>query len=84
MTFYFKTRSISPTAGGGGDVVWGSIDGNLSDQTDLTEALGGKQATLVSGTNIKTINNQSLLGSGNLSVGVTATYNAEERMLTLA
>lgn len=31
--------------------------------------LGGKQATLVSGTNIKTINSTSLLGSGNISVG---------------
>ena len=32
--------------------------------TDLT----GKQDTLVSGTNIKTINNQSLLGSGNIDI----------------
>lgn len=31
-------------------------------------ALAGKQATLVSGTNIKTINNESLLGSGNISI----------------
>jgi hypothetical protein len=31
-------------------------------------ALAGKQATLVSGTNIKTINNQSLLGSGNITI----------------
>lgn len=30
--------------------------------------LGGKQATLVSGQNIKTINNQSLLGSGNITI----------------
>lgn len=30
--------------------------------------LSGKQDTLVSGTNIKTINNQSLLGSGNINV----------------
>jgi len=29
----------------------------------------GKQATLVSGTNIKTINNQNILGSGNIEVG---------------
>lgn len=29
----------------------------------------GKQATLVSGTNIKTINNTSLLGSGNIALG---------------
>jgi hypothetical protein len=31
-------------------------------------AFNGKQAALVSGTNIKTINNNSLLGSGNLNV----------------
>lgn len=31
-------------------------------------AVGAKQDTLVSGTNIKTINNQSLLGSGNISI----------------
>ena len=33
-----------------------------------------RQATLVSGTNIKTVNNESLLGSGNISVG-GATYS---------
>jgi len=31
-------------------------------------ALNGKQATLVSGTNIKTINGDSLLGSGNITI----------------
>lgn len=31
-------------------------------------ALGDKQDTLVSGTNIKTVNNQSLLGSGNITI----------------
>ena len=30
--------------------------------------LGGKQPTLVSGSNIKTINNQSVLGSGNMNI----------------
>lgn len=34
----------------------------------VTTALGGKQATLVSGTNIKTVNDTSLLGSGNISI----------------
>lgn len=34
----------------------------------LFNTLSGKQATLVSGTNIKTINNTSLLGSGNINV----------------
>ena len=35
---------------------------------ELTPADIGAQPTLVSGTNIKTINNQSLLGSGNISI----------------
>lgn len=34
----------------------------------ITTALNGKQDTLVSGTNIKTINNTSLLGSGNIDI----------------
>lgn len=38
-----------------------------SDIADINTALSGKQATLVSGTNIKTVNGQSLLGSGNLA-----------------
>lgn len=48
--------------------VWGQITGLLSDQTDLQEALDDKQDTLVSGTNIKTINNTSILGSGNIDI----------------
>ena len=54
--------------GGGGSAVWGSITGTLSNQTDLQTELNAKQATLVSGTNIKTINGNSLLGSGNLTI----------------
>lgn len=50
--------------------------GNVDNTSDLSKpistatqtALDGKQATLVSGTNIKTINNQSLLGSGNIDI----------------
>lgn len=34
----------------------------------IESAVSGKQDTLVSGTNIKTINNQSLLGEGNLTI----------------
>lgn len=55
----------------GSDFEWGNITGSISNQTDLANALSGKQATLVSGTNIKTINNESLLGSGNIDVNST-------------
>lgn len=40
----------------------------MSSITGLVSALSGKQETLVSGTNIKTLNNNSLLGSGNLDL----------------
>jgi hypothetical protein len=52
----------------GSSPAWGSITGTLSSQTDLQNALNSKQASLVSGTNIKTINGSSILGSGNLSI----------------
>lgn len=42
-----------------------ALPGNLSA---LNAALAGKQAALVSGTNIKTVNGNSLLGSGDLVI----------------
>ena len=55
---------------------WGGITGTLSAQTDLDGALGGKQATLVSATNIKTVNGSSLLGAGDLVVGGSVAWGA--------
>jgi hypothetical protein len=52
----------------GGTTDWGDIGGTLSNQTDLQSALDAKQDTLVSGTNIKTINDESILGSGNITI----------------
>ena len=55
-------------AASGGGATWGGITGTLSAQTDLQGALNGKQNTLVSGTNIKTVNGNSLLGSGDVTI----------------
>jgi hypothetical protein len=50
-------------------------DGNITlgklhtDVQTPINAVAGKQATLVSGTNIKTLNGGSIVGSGNLIVG---------------
>lgn len=41
----------------------------IADVTNLQSALDGKQDALVSGTSIKTVNGESILGSGDLSVG---------------
>lgn len=40
----------------------------VANYDDLTNELSTKQDTLVSGTNIKTINNNSILGSGNITI----------------
>jgi hypothetical protein len=53
----------------GGGATWGGITGTLSTQTDLQSALNAKQDTLVSTTNIKSVNGNSLVGSGNVTIG---------------
>lgn len=46
-----------------------SSSGNGITQQEAEQLLATKQDKLVSGTNIKTINNTTLLGSGNIPVG---------------
>lgn len=57
------------------NTIWGGITGTLANQTDLQNALNTKQATLVSGTNIKTINGSSILGAGDLVISGMPTAN---------
>jgi hypothetical protein len=64
-----KTGSVALAKG---DVGLSNVD-NTSDadkavSTATQTALNAKQDTLVSGTNIKTINNESILGSGNITI----------------
>lgn len=47
----------------------------LATSKVIKTAVDGKQATLVSGTNIKTINNTSILGSGNITIGEGVTID---------
>jgi hypothetical protein len=65
-----KTGSVSLAKG---DVGLGNVDNTADADKPISSAtqsaLNAKQATLVSGTNIKTINGDSLLGSGNITVG---------------
>jgi hypothetical protein len=64
-----KTGSVSLAKG---DVGLGNVDNTADADKPISSAtqsaLNAKQATLVSGTNIKTINNESLLGSGNITI----------------
>ena len=70
------------------DVGLGNVD-NTSDankpvSTATLTALNAKQATLVSATNIKTINGASILGSGDMSVALNTTVTLEHLPSTTA
>ena len=70
------------------------LNADLVDDTNATNkfvtasektAWNNKQDMLVSGTNIKTINNESILGSGNINIsGSTGLFQAEYGVTTLA
>lgn len=75
-TFLRENTGFNPASGGSG-AEWGDITGTLSTQTDLQSELDDKQDTLVSATNIKTINGTSVLGSGDLEVGGGSGYHVQ-------
>lgn len=78
-----KANLASPTFTGTVSGITASMVGlgNVNNTSDLAKpisiatqaALDGKQATLVSATNIKTVNGNTLLGSGDIVVGGGAT-----------
>lgn len=76
---YANGRTWGFTNGGGiaiaekGGQSFLQVDGDMYvheglDKVATLNDINGKQATLVSGTNIKTINSTSILGSGNISI----------------
>lgn len=63
--------SLSQLTNDAGFATLAEVNSLLADyvkSNDLTSLLAGKQDTLVSGTNIKTINGQSILGEGNIEI----------------
>lgn len=68
-----------------------TVDDHLSLESEnpvqnkvVTAALNGKQATLVSGENVKTINGQSILGGGNIEIeGGSADARVENEVLII-
>ena len=72
---YYYNGTAWVAVSGGGSAIWGNITGTLSSQTDLQSALNAKQATLVSGTNIKTINGTTILGSGDIVIAAITSLN---------
>lgn len=63
-SFSYQTRPYTTDAE---KAAW-NAKADVSAVTAISDSLSGKQDTLVSGTNIKTINNTSLLGSGNIDI----------------
>jgi len=65
--------------GSGVSEIWLNVKNYVYSQ------LLGKQDTLVSGSNIKTVNNQSLLGSGNVTfTPPTFAYDSSTETLTVS
>ena len=60
--------TVSSVNGQTGDVVITAESLNVYNKTEIDTALNGKQDSLVSGTNIKTINGNSILGEGNIEI----------------
>lgn len=96
-----STDVYAPTSGGG-SASWGSISGTLADQTDLNTALSGKANTsaiptktsdltndsgfLTQHQSIKTLNSETLVGSGDVSTHqsetVTVSGGSASKQLT--
>jgi hypothetical protein len=77
-----ETKKITPTALKTAlslNAVDNTTDANKPISSATQTALDAKQATLVSATNIKTINSTTILGSGNIAVEptITATTSAD-------
>jgi hypothetical protein len=87
-----ETKKITPTALKTAlslNNVDNTSDANKPVSTATQTALDAKQATLVSGTNIKTINSTSILGSGNIAIssavawgGITGTLSNQTDLQT--
>ena len=80
--------NITIEGGGGGGTVDQTFDGT-SQNAQSGVAIQGElstnyQSKLVSGTNIKTVNNESILGSGNIDISGNITYNSTNERITWA
>jgi hypothetical protein len=65
LSSYATTASVTSGLAGKANTTHSHAE---ADITGLTADLASKQATLVSGTNIKTVNGNSLLGSGDIAI----------------
>lgn len=74
VVFLLSSAGSSIALQGGADYnqswtdAWNYSEFNAVDLDTYTQEMATKQDELISGTNIKTINNQSLLGSGNITI----------------
>lgn len=64
----YNSINLTPNSTTIHNVVTPTSNGDAANKQYVDNQVSTKQATLVSGTNIKTINNNSILGSGNLSI----------------
>lgn len=81
------TRNSLGTGGSGGATAWGFITGNLSNQTDLQNALNSKQPinmTLTGLSNLSVISNDMIYGTGTDTFGTFPTTIGGRALLNVA
>jgi len=78
-TNYVSVSDFNTYTAATATAIGGKVDATTYETyTAATDtAIAGKQETLVSGTNIKTINNQSLLGSGDIHIEAQGVIDTE-------
>ena len=60
------------------------ISGLARYHGNINEVLASKQDVLVSGTNIKTVNNMSIIGAGNITIGSKELITFDTSSITLS
>lgn len=81
------TRNSLGNGGGGGATAWGFITGNLSNQTDLINALNSKQPinmTLTGLSGLSVISNDMIYGTGTDTFGTFQTTVGGRALLNVA
>jgi len=75
--FFDDTNLVTSVSGRTGDITIG-----INDVTNLQTSLNAKQDTLVSGTNIKSINGQTIIGAGDLDLSTDLSIVGNELRYT--
>lgn len=77
------TFTVTNGQDGSADIHWGDVQGSIADQTDLQNALNGKQDKLTAGTNITIDANNVISATGGSGGGAVESVNGQTGAVVL-